>query len=734
VAKNNLIDYTLKKEGKEALQTMLLSSRKAKFLTAMVIGFLAWALVLLLYWGNLLETYELKTYDQLCRLHAAKVPAPDDVVLIVVDQGSLQAAQRQGINWPWPRQMYAPIVQFCASSGARAIAFDVLFTEPSSYGVEDDRLLEESLRQNRHAFLPIFLSRQDRSPVAWEKEIIKRTALPLRDQSGRAPSAYASSIPPLQNLANSAIGLGNVAIPPDADGIYRRLPLVFFYREQWIPSLGLALFRHLEANDALALEKDALRIKDLRIPLDNQGTFLLSYYSSTRDYPRFSAFNVIQSFQALQEGGKPIYPPQVFRDKIVLVGFTAAGLYDMKPTPISAVNPGMAIHATLVANLLHKDFRVRISPTAALTLAAAIALVMSAIVMFIPSLWQLGLITLAYAGGLFFCIQFAFRQNIWVDGILLSANMGIAFAIATAFSYATEGRQRRQIKQVFSHYMSDLLIQDLLKNPEKLRLGGEKRVLTVFFSDLAGFTSLSEKLTPEEVVTLLNRYLTAMTDIILASGGLIDKYEGDAIMAFWGAPLPQEDHALRACIAALDNQTRLAELRQDFIKSGLPPVHARIGLNTGEMIIGNMGSSQRFDFTVIGDSVNLASRLEGAGKEYGTSILISEETYLRVSEQIEARELDLLRVKGKEKPVRIYELLCRRGDLEPGRKKGYDLFAAGLEQYRKQRWEAAVDFFLQVLKLIPEDGPAKTFIKRCEQYQQTSPAPDWEGVYALTTK
>ena len=182
MAKNNLIDYTLKKEGKEALQTMLLSSRKAKFLTAMVIGFLAWALVLLLYWGNLLETYELKTYDQLCRLHAAKVPAPDDVVLIVVDQGSLQAAQRQGINWPWPRQMYAPIVQFCASSGARAIAFDVLFTEPSSYGVEDDRLLEESLRQNRHAFLPIFLSRQDRSPVAWEKEIIKRTALPLRDQ------------------------------------------------------------------------------------------------------------------------------------------------------------------------------------------------------------------------------------------------------------------------------------------------------------------------------------------------------------------------------------------------------------------------------------------------------------------------------------------------------------------------------------------------------------------------
>ena len=713
---------------------MLLSSRKGKVLTGMIIGILGWALVLLLYWGKLLESYELKTYDQLCRLNAAKLPASDEIVLIVVDQGSLQAAQRQGINWPWPRQMYAPIVQFCALSGARALAFDVLFTEPSAYGVEDDRLLAESLKQNGHAFLPIFLSRQERPHSAWEKEIIKRIALPLRDQSDRTPSAYASSLPPIQNLANSAIGLGNVAIPPDSDGIYRRLPLVFPYLDHWIPSLGLALFRHLQGNDSVALEKNFLRIREVRIPLDSEGTFLLSYYSNARDYPRFSAFNVIQSFQAIQEGSKPVYSPQAFRDKIVLVGFTAAGLFDMKPTPIRAVNPGMTIHATLVANLLHKDFRVRISPAAALALAAGIALMMGVTVMFVHNLWQLSLITLAYAGGLFFFIQLAFRQNIWVDGILLSASLGMAFAMSSAFSYATEGRQRRQIKQVFTHYMSDLLIQDLLRNPDKLRLGGEKRVLTVFFSDLAGFTTLSEKLTPEEVVMLLNRYLTAMTDIILASGGLIDKYEGDAIMAFWGAPLPQEDHALRACMAALENQSRLAELRQEFIKTGLPPVHARIGINTGEMIIGNMGSSQRFDFTVIGDSVNLASRLEGAGKEYGTSILIAEETYRRALDGVEARELDLLRVKGKDKPVRIYELLSRKGELDPTKQKGCDLFAAGLEHYRKQQWEAAIAYFLQVLNLIPEDGPARTFIKRCEQFKQTPPETDWDGVYTLATK
>jgi len=713
---------------------MLLSTGKRKILTGAIIGILAWAVVLLLYWGKLLESYELKTYDQLCRLNAAKFPTSDEIVLIVVDQGSLQAAQRQGINWPWPRQMYAPIVQFCALSGARALAFDVLFTEPSSYGVEDDRLLAESLKQNGHAFLPIFLSRQERPEYAWEKDILKRISLPLRDQSDQPPSAYASSLPPIQILADSAIGLGNVAIPPDSDGIYRRLPLVFFYRKHWIPSLGLSLFGHLQGKESVVLEKNGLQIMGVRIPLDSQGNFLLSYYSQERDYPRFSAFNVIQSFQAIQEGSKPVYSPQVFRDKIVLVGFTAAGLFDMKPTPISALNPGMTIHATLVANLLHKDFRVRISPAVALGLAAGIGLIMGVTVMFVPTLWQLALITLAYAGGLFFFIELAFRQNIWVDAVLLSASLGLAFAMSSAFSYATEGRQRRQIKQVFTHYMSDLLIQDLLKNPDKVRLGGEKRVLTVFFSDLAGFTSLSEKLTPEKVVMLLNRYLTAMTDIILASGGLIDKYEGDAIMAFWGAPLPQEDHALRACRAALENQSRLAELRQEFIATGLPPVHARIGINTGEMIIGNMGSSQRFDFTVIGDSVNLASRLEGAGKEYGTSILIAEETYRRASDGVEVRELDLLRVKGKDKPVRIYELLSRKGELDPTKQKGYDLFAMGLEQYRKQQWQAAIDYFHQVLSLMPEDGPARTFIKRCEQFKQTPPETDWDGVYTLATK
>ncbi len=712
---------------------LLLSSHKGKLWIGSAIGALAWVLVFLLYGAGFLESFERKSYDQLCRLTAPS-PAPKEIALITVDQGSLQAAQKQGISWPWPRQMYAPIVDFCSAAGAKAVAFDVLFTEPSSYGLEDDRLLAEALGKSRRSVLPIFLSRQKRREGEKDGGFLERASIPLRDQSGRSPILYDSAIPPIPILTGSSLRLGNVAIGPDEDGIYRRLPIVFSYRGHWIPALGFAVLQDSPDPEPVILQKDGVSWKGKRIPLDKREDFLLTYYGGDWDFPRFSAFNVIQSFLALQEGKKPLYAPQIFKDKIVFVGFTAPGLYDLKPTPIRSVNPGMAIHATLAANLIHGDFRTRASAQTNLILAAATAVALGIAVLYLSGLWPLTILTLAGGAALVFLIYFAFRLGLWLDGILLFSNLALSFAFSTAFSYVTEGRQRRQIRQMFSHYMSDLLIQDLLRNPAKLRLGGEKRILTVFFSDLAGFTSLSEKLNPEQVVFLLNRYLTAMTDIILASGGLIDKYEGDAIMAFWGAPLPQEDHALRACLAALENQSRLVQLRQEFEQMGLPAIHARIGLNTGEMIIGNMGSNQRFDFTVIGDSVNLASRLEGAGKEYGTFITLSEETYRQAGGQIEVREIDLLKVKGKDRPVRIYELLAAKGHLDDRGRKIQQLFAAGLEHYRRREWHQGISFFQEVLALNPNDGPARTFLGRCEYFRHAPPEENWDGVYRLTSK
>jgi adenylate cyclase len=711
---------------------------KGKLLAAAGIGALAWFVVLALYLAGSLEAFELKLYDRLCRMSAPPAPASEEIALVVVDDGSLEAAAKElGVTWPWPRQMYAPIVQFCTAAGARALLFDVLFSEDSSYGVEDDRLLAQALAQSGRVILPIFLSGEDRPEDEWEDRLVERLALPLDNRSRQPGPSYRSVQAPIRLLAEKATALANVAIPPDQDGIYRRLPPVFPYgthATRWLPAPGLAAARKVLGEEKLILDDNSLQLGSLHIPLDNQGNFLLTFYGGERDFPRYSAFNVIQSFVALEGGGQPLYGLERFRDKIVVVGLTAAGLLDLKPTPIRSVYPGMAIHATLAANLLHRDFRVRISPAGALTLAAATALAAAATVIFLATVWHLGFASLAEAAALGLAVTTSFHHNLWVDGVMLALSLGLAFAFAAVFSYATEGRQKRQIKRMFSHYMSETLIHDLLKHPEKLRLGGEKRILTVLFSDLAGFTSLSEKLTPEEVVTLLNRYLTAMTDLILASGGLIDKYEGDAIMALWGAPLPQEDHAARACLAALQNQRRLAELRREFHASGLPPVYSRIGVNTGEMIIGNMGSSQRFDFTVIGDSVNLASRLEGANKTYGTGIIISEDTYRHAAGRVEVRELDLLRVKGKEVPVRIYELLAGTGELDGKMGEARDRFTEGLGHYRRQEWTEAMRCFQQALEAVPEDVPSKVFVERCREFMQTPPPAPWDGVYRLTSK
>ncbi len=708
-------------------------SRRDRIIAGLTLAALSWAVLLVLYFGKFLESYELKTYDQLCRFDARDAEKPRHTALVAVDQGSLEAAGKQGINWPWPRQMYAPIVEFCLAAGARAVVFDVLFTEPSSYGVEDDLLLAEALKKGG-TFLPVFLSREERPQPTDEKPILEPFVLSMEDRLSQVHTPYKSVVLPVDVLARSAYGLGNVEIPPDADGIYRRMPLVFLYKSDWIPALGLSAFAYGGEKIPATLEKNRLSVAGVSIPLLNDGNFLLCYYGDGREFPRLSAFNVIQSYLALQEGAEPLYSPELFRNKIVFLGYTAAGLYDLKPTPTSSIYPGAAIHATLVENLLRRDFRTRIPTLPLLALTAATAAAAALTVMLVASFWKLVLLVALYAVGLVLLDLTAFGRNLWIDVILPITGLLLSFATTTTFSYATEGRQRRQIKQMFSHYMSDLLLEDLLKNPDKLRLGGEKRVLTVFFSDLAGFTSLSEKLKPEEVVSLLNRYLSEMTDIIMESGGLIDKYEGDAIMAFWGAPIPQEDHAARACYAALDNQRRLAELREEFAAAGLPPVYARIGINTGEMIIGNMGSSKRFDFTVIGDNVNLASRLEGAGKEYGTGIIISEATFSQAADRVEVRELDFLQVKGKEIPVRIYELLSRKGELEEKMKEVRDYFETGLAHYRLREWGPALEAFRRALAVRPDDGPSRTYIRRCEEFLEQPPPDDWDGVYRLMTK
>ncbi|ODS29692.1 MAG: putative adenylate/guanylate cyclase [Candidatus Scalindua rubra] len=302
------------------------------------------------------------------------------------------------------------------------------------------------------------------------------------------------------------------------------------------------------------------------------------------------------------------------------------------------------------------------------------------------------------------------------------------------YRFISEEKKRKEVKFAFENFMDPKVVHEILKEPGDIKLGGEEKEITVYFSDIEKFSTISEKLQPAELIELLNEYLSEMTDIILDHGGFLDKYIGDAIVAAFGAPLAQPDHAVKACMATIDNKKRLIELNRKFKEEGRLQIKARIGLNSGTVLVGNVGSTNRLSYTVIGDEVNLGARLEAANKYYGTYTMISERTYDLAKDHIEARELDLIRVVGKEKPVRVYELIDRKGEVPGAQQEILELYEEGLRNYRKREWQKAISLFQKAINKDTHDGPSQTYIERCKTYAQEPPPEDWDGVYTLKAK
>ena len=325
-------------------------------------------------------------------------------------------------------------------------------------------------------------------------------------------------------------------------------------------------------------------------------------------------------------------------------------------------------------------------------------------------------------------------HGLWLDLAIPEGALAVSFAAAATVEYLTEGKQRRQLRTVFDKYMAAEVVDEIMRNPEAIRLGGEKKELTVLFSDVAGFTSISEQMEPETLVELLNKYLSAMTDIILRHRGNVNKYLGDGIMAIFGAPRGDPNHASLACFAALDSQSELAKRREQWKAEGQPDISARIGINSGWLVVGNMGSHARMEYTVMGDSVNLASRLEGANKYYDTLILLGPRTYELASQDIEAREVDRMRVKGKKEPVVVFELLARKGCLSAEQHRVIKTYVEGLEAYKHRDFKTAAAQFEAALSLDPSDGPSRVYLERAKEYLVAPPPANWDGVYELKSK
>jgi adenylate cyclase len=413
------------------------------------------------------------------------------------------------------------------------------------------------------------------------------------------------------------------------------------------------------------------------------------------------------------------------------------GTHDLRSTPFSVFYPGAEIHATVIENILEQNFLSKPKWSTIYDLFAIIVLgVLTGIAL--PHLSALK--GILFAGGLFalhilIAQQLFSSWRVWLNIVYPLAVIAFTYTALTLYHYVTEERERRKIKGAFRHYVSPLVIEEILKDPARLKLGGQEKVITVLFSDLAGFSGYSERFSPREMISILSEYFETMTEEVFAHQGTLKEYVGDELMAIFGAPLDQADHAQRACAAALAMRDRLQALRQEWARIGRPPLTARIGINSGLMLVGNIGSRYRFSYGALGDQVNIGSRLEGLNKMYGTEILLGENTARFLEGSFLLRELDMVKVVGRKQPLRIYELVGKSDDSLPEqRKQSLRHFAAGLDAYRRQLWQDAIAFFNQSLAIWPEDGPSRIMAERCRIYQQACLPADWDCVFEHTSK
>ncbi len=643
----------------------------------------------LLFFFNLtfFRVLDLKILDEQFRLRGPRVPSVP-VRVVAIDDASVEKLGR----WPWPRTTLARLISTVSNGGARVIGLDVILSEPEqspeqrmaddllrryqalgvSKGGEPAQRFERELRDLRERVEP-----DPRLAAAIESAPLVMAAFFTLDRgaTGPDPSTPLSKFgfirlkhweqrslllptagkvtEPLPILAAAARKLGHVNILPDQDGTVRREVLAIAYRDKFYPSLALQAARIALGvpDDQLVLDlQGAVQLGPATIPTDVEGRMLLNFAGSDKSFSHYSAADVLSS----------AVPAGTFKDAIVFIGATATGIFDLRVTPYSAVFPGVEIHATTVENILARNFLQRPAWVEVLVFVLILVLPLG-LGRLLARLRPLagGVLAAAILVGLFALAQGLFVfAGVWLPILYPMVAVAGTYVPITVHRALTEERQRLFIRRAFQQYVPEGVVSRILANPSMLRFGGERKEMTVLFSDVRSFTTYSERHDAERVVEILHEYLTRMVDAVFRNEGTLDKFVGDAVMAIFGAPVPQPDHAVRACRTGLAMMAELRELEKKWRQDGKEPFRMGVGINTGEVIVGNLGSDQRFDYTVIGDPVNLAARLEGLNKDFpeASGVIISEFTYELAKDQIEARPLGEVKVKGKAKPVVIYEL------------------------------------------------------------------------------
>ena len=768
---------------------------------------------------GILDYVELKTYDLRINFFAESSRRSEDIYLVLLDQESLDWAQRErGWGWPWPRAAYAEFLDYMKLCGAKSVAFDVLYTEPSIYrhpqqdeiidGVVSSLELEQDARpaaavdqgqgrarrfRDNIANLRTLSARVDDTVFADASKNYGRVvqAALFRSQSGSAdtwpadlnvslfkPENFGPFLSqfsmgkddvlnggqfPIKELRDTAGIIGNVTgISDKVDDVFRRQRLFTLFDGKAVPGLAAASLLVAGEDNTIVYDpaKKVMRWGPYTIPVDKEGKTLLRFRGKLDRYIHVGLSEVLQSAEDLAAGKEPLLYPDDFRDSYVFFGFFAPGLFDLFTTPIDTVYPGMGVHITMLDNLLMGDFIQQVPDWIDLIIIAG------SIILIVILVFYSGRITVTIAGlaaslaALVAAGFVIFNMGWWIPLAAPILAVLMAYLSATLYSYATEGKEKRFIRHAFSSVISSKVVDQIMADPSQLKLGGERRKMTALFTDIQRFSSISSELQdqygedgPKVLVNLLNLYLTEMSNIVMANGGTIDKYEGDAIIAFFGAPAWMDDHAAAACRSAIQMKKREKELKEIVMNVGGEfcnplsrlmesnvirkerPLYTRLGINTGDMVVGFMGTPGKMDYTIMGNAVNLAARLEGVNKQYDTrGILISEYTRDQIGNDFIVRPLSRVTVVGIPAPVRLYELFDLRSEAAPEMLELLKIWETAFKAWENRDFPAAGKLFAEVYKKDPEDRTARLYMKRSEKFINSPPPAAWTGVDNLTEK
>ncbi len=709
------------------------------------------------------ESLEQKAYDLKMVSRDGSKSLKEQVVIAAIDELSLKEQGR----WPWPRTLHAQLIDRLAESGAKAVAFNIFFPENDLFipmdnvreglknedGVPKDTLQQwlndagasdrrfvEAIGASKRTILAFIFYFDEEPGLPPSEKLLKLLEPSIYENLSKSQSIQkpenvitASEVEiSLPEMSQAAVGSGFAFYRPDSDGVVRWAPMVVKYGDGFYSPLTLQIIKHVK-NERLKVEADdsgfsGVRLGPLDIPVSPRGEMLVNYRGHSGTFSYISATKILSG-----QIGK-----ERLKDKIVLIGGTAAGTYDSVTTPYGPKFPEVEVHANVIENILSEDFLVRPDWLPLLDLAI---IIFWGLVFGFGSLslkpWTMGGILafgiISYMGFDYFLFT---KEGLWLNVAFPVFSKIFIFSGASLYHFYIEDKRKRFIQKAFSKYLSPVMVNQLIERPELLKSGGEERYMTVMFSDLEGFTAVAEKLGPVGMAKLMTEYFTEMTAIILKAEGTVNQYAGDLVMSTYGAPLPMPDHAERAVTVALKMQKRLAELCVEWAKRDLPPLRVRTGINSSDMFFGNLGSEQVFYYSVMGDAVNLSARLESANKQYGTFIMISEETHNALTpNKFLTRTLDVIIAKGKTRAVRVYEVYGFISDhIEPDLFAYYDNYAGGFEKYLQKDFEGALKLFKYAENFRPGDKAVERMIDRVQTLDPKTLPEDWDGAFVMTSK